>query len=1144
MATTNFTYLFYDVRDYSGRSSLSSYTIDITPLTFVPDFTTSPLLSTENNISNKKIRWDFGDGTYSSDLTAIHIYKWPGKYKPNLTVFDAAGNAFDNTYQPIITIRDFVHDEIRFEVFKRLIYDVPASKLIEPLVVRRYSSWQSWPALSAEGYTINFYASGASGDYLNVSRYYSDKWSHLRLLSRFYGKFKIGDTEQYVVVDKLSTTNVLIYARINDNKQLVLCNKNDPGSFFCGTTGQCEAHYVDDKVKNYTSRENPIIIFASIDNSKFKDFYSTYSNIFDFVLYPPGGFQNINYTTMPIIKVRHNPAQRLSITTNGIDGEGHLSATSFDIPYHSWQNSEIPFVIKFKDNENYTTKTYPPLSSSLTDTRTATGYYDLKFGLCKYSKVFSNETYTPLTGISFYEDFNEETPHTIGGFFKGYLVSPYSVENVVLTGSVLVEDPVNFPKDTLISWIAQPQSRYIGRFFRQQIISSCLGTVGIFLSSQKTNIFVDENRNQYAIACAISGAGVEEDYRPWVADGVADTLLKLNANTGEILSSFDFTSFKTIIDSSGNVAYLNYRSPVLSSAAPNSIALDKNSDIWVSLFDSISTVKVHALSGVITNIAYPHYQNLVYHLSSDYNLPQLSGFAGENTLLPSSVDTDFDNNLWVAYTHPISSLLIKYNTYGSTIKVIPFVPLYSPVEVCVDRNKMVWVTCLNNSTISAFSLSSRNDYLFKYDFNGNLIPQYPLSGFRLIGNICVDGGQNAWVSHDRDTISRIDAYTAQRTDVKVGSANNTSHIQSIDGIICDTSQYIWAINNIDGRIYYVDAFYPPYPINSASLLPGMLDDTSYPISAWEEKRYQAYGDWNGFRWINKYMYSESLVRTITGTSAVFNIYSSNGKYELTKENENFDMTEYYKQITFQDFMLSYNNFLDTFLGTIVGNVSSMPYTLGKTVYEKIANFIDNNGDIDKCNVDSLISFCYELGIQFEDYNYPFPPNLKRLVNLLSLKHNILWGDQNKFNLNFYDKGSVNNSYYAVNRGTELSVLTSKISIGVPIIAYEIFSDTYNLVNESRFTLLSTVPLSSYSNDWGWGLVASDTISGSYIGNYYKFFEFIDKPENTFYNNIINWKDGLTTLSPFNSSYTNWISDKGIVENLFSFYLSKGLNVLE
>ena len=1141
MASTNFTYLYYNVKDVTGKSQLSSYTLDITPLTFIPDFTSSSLLSTENNISNKKIRWDFGDGTYSSDLTAVHTYKWPGVYKPNLTVFDAAGNAYDNTYQPLINIYDFVHEEIKFEVFKRLIYDVPASKLIEPLVVRRFSSWQSWPALSADGYTINFYASGASGDYLNVSRYYTDKWSHLRLLSRFYAKQKIGDTEQYVVVDKLSTNNVEIYARVNENREIVLCQKEDLGSFFCGTTGQCEAHYVDDKVKNYTTRENPIIIFASIDNSKFKDFYSTYSNIFNFVDYPPGGFQNINYTTMPIIKVRHNPAQQLSITTNGIDGEGALSSTSFNIPFHSWQNTDIPFVVKFKDNENYTTKTYTSLSSSITNSSTPTGFYDLQFGICKY---YDDQTLVPLTGIEFYEDFTIEAPQTIGGFFKGYFKSPYSVESVVLTASVLVEDPINFPKDTLISWIAQPQSRYIGRFFRQQIISNCLGTVGIFLSSLKTNIDVEPNRNQYAIACAISGAGIGEDYRPWVADGVADTLIKLDATTGSIISAFDFTNYKTIVDAAGNVEYLNYRSPVLNSAAPNSIALDGESNIWVSLFDSVSVVKIHALSGVITNVAYPSYQNLVYQLSSDYTLPQLSGFAGENTLLPASVDTDFENNLWVAYTHPVSSLVVKYNSTGSLLRTIVMPPLFSPVELCIDRNKNVWLTCLNNTTVSAYNLSARNDYLFKFDTYGDIVPGYPLSGFRLIGNICVDGGQNAWVSHDRDTITRVDSYTGYKTDVKVGSANNTNHIQSIDGIVCDTAQYIWAINNFDRKIYYVDALYEPYLINNTSNLPDLAGGPEYPLSAWEENRYQAYGDWNGFRWINKYMFSEALRRTITGISNVFNLYPDTGKYNISKINENFDMADYYKQITFQDYLFSYNTLFSDFLGTIVGGLSSAPESLGKTVYEKIANFIDNNSDLDKCSVDSLVSFCYELGVQFENYNYPFPPKVRRLVDLLSIKHKGLWGDQNKFDLNFYDKGTINSPYFAINRGTELSTLTSSISGGTPIVAYEIFSDTYTVVNTNKiYNSTNSFPLSNYSSMWGWGLVASDSVSGSYIGNYYKFYNFVPRYENSYYNNIINWQDDLTTLAPANSSYASWVSDEGIVSNILSFYLTKGLNVL-
>jgi hypothetical protein len=133
----NYTYVFINVRDYTGRFALSSYTLSNTPLTFYPDLTTSPELTSTSNLSNKLVRWDFGDGTFSNELTAVHHYKWPGSYPVRLTVYDRFGNAFDSSYRPTVYIHNFVSDQILFQDYIKFIYDVPASKIIDPIILNK-----------------------------------------------------------------------------------------------------------------------------------------------------------------------------------------------------------------------------------------------------------------------------------------------------------------------------------------------------------------------------------------------------------------------------------------------------------------------------------------------------------------------------------------------------------------------------------------------------------------------------------------------------------------------------------------------------------------------------------------------------------------------------------------------------------------------------------------------------------------------------------------------------------------------------------------------------------------------------------------------------------------------------------------------
>jgi len=1081
------------------------------------------------------VRWDFGDGSFATTLTAVHHYKWPGEYKVRLSIYDKTGNSYDSSFKPVIQIYDFIADQLQFREYRNFIYDVPASKIGEPVIIDRHNSWQSYNALSAVGYTINLYASGACGDYQNIENFYDDKWSHLRVLSRFYQKTKVGTGYEYKSIDKVTTTTTELYVRVNENKELVACSPTDPGAVLAGTTGSAEFFYVDDRVKNFTSLTPPTFLFATFESSKFQDAFTINNNAFESVEYPPYGFQNMKPTVMPIIKVRHNPAKFLSISTCGIDGEGMLSSTKFDIPNISWQNTEIPFVIKMKDKDSFTTKTYPPIIRAASGEPLNNG--KLHIGIVQ--KDNNTGRITPVTAVSVYDDFSPDIPQSTGAFYKGYFVAKEPTLNCVLTAQMFLADPPNFPKDSFVAWIAAPQYNMLLRFFKQQAYTMCPGVLTMTMSSDHRYFESEKNRNVYAIQVAPSGRIVGTDYDSWFADGSSNTIFQFDIN-GRIKKKIPLKN-APVVDQRGNVRYCNLLSPVLSSAAPGSIALDGRGDVWVALFDSVSCIKIDSETGYITAVAYPPTNNFVYNLSADYNIKALHGFAGENLLLPSSLDTDYNSNVWVTYTNPASNFLVKYNTNGQVLKVVPMQPYHSPAEVCIDRNKFVWVTTYNLTTNSS-TFGSRNDFIYKFTQNGDLVPGFPIAGFRLIGNITIDGAQNAWVNHDRDTLTRISGVDGTKTNYFAGSGNETTYIGSIDGIAADTDGTIWVINSWNKKMYFVDTFSPPVTslndLLSYSLTYPEGDDVTYPLSSFEEKRFQAYGDWTGARWINKYIDPETTIRTVTGVSSEFNIYPVSGYYNMSKVNEDFDAESFYKSLIYTENLETKKVFFEDFLGTIVGDSKAMPYELGKTIYEKIANFTSNTSDIDTCNLDQLLSFCQELSIQFEQYNYPFPPQLSRLVNILSIKHKKLWGESNRYN-------NVINQAKQFANAKEISTKTGIISCGYPIIAQDLFSEIYTIVNTQiipGYAFGAKMPLSGFSYDWGWGLVASNTVSGVKISDFYKFYTYNPITDSNHYGNIINWNDPYTTLSYTESSFNTWQKDNGLMQNMLSYELTKGLRL--
>jgi hypothetical protein len=1457
----NYTYIYFDVRDYTNSNVLTSYTLGNTPLTFIPDFTTSNILSGAQNISSKTLRWEFGDGAYSNELSPTHYYQWPGEYNVTLTVYDGSGNAYDSTFSSTVQIYDFIATQISFQDYKSLIYDIPVGQLIDPLIINTYFSWQNYQTLSATGYTINLYASGAKGAYNYVTREQNDKWAHLRSLSRFYTLSTINGNQDYVTIESIQPTITPIYVNIQNN-QLQPCNSTDPGNVLAGVTGSCQFWYTDDIPANLLSESNPIIIFASIDNSKFEDAFTQRTNVYDYISYPPYGYQNIDPAVFPDIKTRYNPANHLSITTTGIDGEGDLipPSLSFNIPYSSWQDTEVPYVIKFKDNINFTTKNYPPLSSSIANPSIAPqSAYDVHTGIVYVSGYgvvpLSSTVLVPVNDVTFYEDFPAQAPQSLGAFYKGYFIAQQSTENCYLTASVNVIDPPYYKKDALVNWITIPQYNSALQIIKQENYNGYNNLLTIAFTNN--SLFPTSSNNTYAITVAPSGTNAANDYQTWFADPINDQILKYDIY-GNLVTSYSLLSAITLVNNLTTIQ--NFQTPatngILPHATPSDMALDGNNNLWVTLFDSGSVIKFDASTGYVTAIATPSgsittASNFFPTLSSDYN--SLSGFAGESLLLPSSIDTDIDNNIWVAYTHPDASAIVKYQgsnnltIAAAQLTAIPFPSGITPEQLQIDRNGYVWATAINHNT-NGVGFNNRNDYLYKFDSNGNLLPGYPLSGFNQIGNITIDGNQNAWVVQGAETLTKIDGVSGTTTNYIAGLGNNqTNYICSVGGLTCDTSNNIWVINNFDNRVYVIDANLPStgalnakYNIPLAYPTPSLPPVTGYPLDAdaaayitragvtdrlaqnqidqfvrgiknlglwdymvawpmaqklnagsgstvysiggyktadgtmngsatwtpngitftgsndyidygtfnvnisaggfsvhalisglgcppiypdgvdqfnifksvndnfslhmtsgvagigtWEiqaeafnpniryfdyEDRsqdltkdmaiswiadylkqpsqianifqyngittknvgtqlsnnngqngtytmqtvgrnnsynypykytqnsrisyllafapginmtsqtmsavytlcqntlnrvdqdamayiaragitdrvapvpntysdglqeFQAYGDWNGYNWLNKYASPTSTIRTITGTSNLFNIYPATGQFNIAKINENWNASGYYDSLRFQETLLDKQVFFDQFLGVILGNMDAQPYELGKTVYEKIANFVDNNADIDKVNINELLSFCTELSIEFDQYNVVFPPQLRRLVDLLSIKQSKLWGTTNKYGTNFDPRGTIfPNNTYGINLSSIIDPLTGTFINGVPIVAQETFSGNYKVVNTNlinNYNIGDIIPLSAYTSNWGWGLVAPD-ITGYQINNYYSFYVYNPVYSNAHYDNIIDWNDPYTTLVPTNSAYADWSSDNGIVQSLLSYEITKGFRL--
>ncbi|MGA1048888.1 MAG: hypothetical protein ACO3UU_12840, partial [Minisyncoccia bacterium] len=424
-------------------------------------------------------------------------------------------------------------------------------------------------------------------------------------------------------------------------------------------------------------------------------------------------------------------------------------------------------------------------------------------------------------------------------------------------------------------------------------------------------------------------------------------------------------------------------------------------------YNSVSSYKINNLTGDVDYIAVPNLTNDTFTFPALYvGYVNLSTFIGLNTVIPGAADTDSDDNVWISYVNPLSSYLYKYSSTGSILSSISLTAGYSPVDIAVGTDNNVWVIgqqyLTTNTDISAF-----NDIvIYHNNQTGNTTSVYETTG--RAANITVDTDNNAYITVGNSTVVKLLSSDFTPTLITLDTSTTGPSSANLNGIASTASKEIIVIDA--NKFNVIDT------VSDASI--NVFNTNTNSIAA---------GDWTGLRWIAKYAPRQYTINTVlTGSSNVFSVYEAEDRFQIGKFGENFDATQLYKDLRYQEALLTYENMFDGFIGTIVGNISSSPNTIGKRVYEKAENFVSNTVDPDTCGVDALHSLCKIFNInvdQFDRFKFATPANIKRVIDLLSIKQSKLWGARNKynkdFNINGYNPGF--NDYFGKNLGPEISV---------------------------------------------------------------------------------------------------------------------------
>lgn len=616
------------------------------------------------------------------------------------------------------------------------------------------------------------------------------------------------------------------------------------------------------------------------------------------------------------------------------------------------------------------------------------------------------------------------------------------------------------------------------------------------------------------------------------------------------------------------------------SFTPSSITLDRNYNIWVTLYNSVSVLKFdtnfNLLCACVPNnidwqrrawINMPegiNWQSSFFGNTSRYDLPVAQTtdiYYNEYFAKPTAAETDQNNNCWVTYSHPLCSFVVKYSENGQVLLQIPSEPYAVPTSIGVDVQNNIWVANFHGSSYLSTELSGS---LVLYDNTTGTVLS-TVNGMSRPGYVAIDRYNNVWYTHGLRRIGVLDTKTAKTSSwfldltggfvpYELPSAYSIFKFNTYDefdlevdehirGLSIDAYNRVWVLDSLrnfawvisatpdfDKSIYrrfkiLPDATIDYYPnLNPTSTNGSTLTQTG----EFFYRSAQATGDWTGNKWYQKYANRLLISEVISGCSAPITISNFKNENQIRKLNESFNTASYYESLALPENLNSNFALFNSFLPAIVGTGGlSANEDIGQKVYERIANFTINHADIDTCGIQQLLSYAQELSIDAANFAASYPAEIINMLELASTPRSKLWGMKNNTPIISKSLGPKYNTLTDyVTAGTKI-VLKSKTEL---VINVEIVPP---LIKVNEFGDVTTTLIYPASSLEGYGY--KQPIPANYFIHKYE-----PVYEDGYIENIIDWESPYTTQSIHLSTDNDWYGDDGSIERAFQYLLTKNL----
>jgi len=1107
----------------------------------------------------KSVLWQFGDGATSTKINPTHTYFSPGTFNISLKCFGKDGSIIE--LETTIFVDLLINESIKFEYVPPPTFSGHYNR--HPFKIQITSS-------NTQEHTVHLAAVFSRSE---ESKFDNNKWAFLKPQWKFLNL-------KGQIIDSIVTTDSII--KCNDEGILT-----PTGTHVVGTSGYAEFYFIEDLYNTdlAVSREAHTCIVATLETANAKDFnLQTESSTF------LSNFSNSRASiAIPYLTVWRSP-DYLKISENGlrayanprwstgknpivvsasissryvdnwIDGNGvavpnidsfflHnfplLNTLNFDIAVETGQ---------FVESVYYTLSTTETISISTTETEvlstTITETIELSALYQKFVPIDCTFDSPPRF------EWSDYSLHKRPGYYKGM----FDIADVNKT-DVYIRSIANIPIPSLSSnlinpllWLSNPEAGLVAvaqyNTLKEQLTS---------VIPQKTVAHV-YNFDMPVKSTGLSGfhgiysiaATPAPHFHAWMLDSELQYLYRTTTK-GQILCAIDLNA---LVVANG----LSPRIPGV--VTPATMVLDKFQNIWITLYDSPSTIKLDSFGNFLTAVVPPssvaiglpynanisiQNQTLSWYDQISYFDRTINLFDDVNLIEPTGIDTDMDNNVYITYSHPISSFVVKYDSDGTVLDANNTFDVGStPQEIVCDNFGDFWVSLAGDD-------GDYLGYIEKRNHNMSPLEDARFGPFKGLNNLTIDADQDLWFTYDYRSVGKItvttdllghDNYQLDTIEVvNDSSLEPNDDFTALEGISYSLYGKIYVINSIENQVYVIDkdtlAIESSFFINPQGFV-SYIDKNNHQETAYSvyNKSLQAQGDWTGFRWTNKYGNTLStgttqpFVLSVSGISNSLNFYTDNTPaFNVAKLNETFNMADYLKSLSYVPRLQDSSVLYDKFFASIFGDGSSSHQDLGVAIYEKIANFSMNHVDVDTCNLDQLYSLSEMVDLDTDDFRMKYPPAIKRLIDLTSINLSRLRGVKDACMLEFHERDYGIGGFY--NRGALINPDRYIVYPDVPVVLKTKNTNSYRLIYPGPI-LLPKFSINILANflrlKQPWNL-------------YYEFYEYIPGPEGKQLEGVIDWDNEVTTLSYDLSSVQRWYDNGGPIDVMFSYELYNGLNLL-